>query len=155
MSSAGYTEAGMASASNTVATEGLKTYACVLCQQRKVKCDRKDPCATCTKARAKCVFRAPAPPRRRPRKSPEVILLTTLKRYEELLRGFGVKVEAVNSEMEITRQVEAMGIVSRSSTTVADGDPGQKTTITNETRPPAVENGKIVVKNGKTRYLDK
>ena len=153
MSTAGYGEAEIATAPNT--PEGLKAHACVLCQQRKVKCDRKDPCATCTKARAKCVFRAPAPPRRRPRKSPEAILLARLRHYEELLKGFGVRVEAVNSDTEITRQVEAMGIVSHGSATVADGDSGQKPAIKKETRLPAVENGRIVVKNGKTRYLDK
>ena len=155
MSTAGYGEAEIATATNTPTVEGLKAHACVLCQQRKVKCDRKDPCATCTKARAKCVFRAPAPPRRRPRKSPEAILLARLRRYEELLKGFGVKVEAVNSDTEMIRQVEAMGIVSHGGTTVADGDPDQKTTIKKETRPPTVESGRIVVKNGKTRYLDK
>ena len=66
-----------------------------------------------------------------------------------------MKVEAVNSETEITRQVEAMGIVSHSSTIVTDGDPGQNSTIKKQTRPPTVESGRIVVKNGKTRYLDK
>ena len=155
MSTAEYTEAEIAFASNTLAKESIKSHACVFCQQRKVKCDRKDPCATCTKARTKCVFRAPAPPRRRPRKSPEAILLARLRRYEELLKGFGVKVEAVNGETEITRQVEAMGIVTSGSPTVTHGDSSEETIAKKNVRPPSIERGRIVVKNGKTRYLDK
>lgn len=126
----------------------LRAHACVLCQRRKVKCDRRDPCAACTKTRADCEFRAPAPPRRRPRKSPEAMLLTRLRRYEDLLRGFGVKIESMSSDADVVaRRVQAMEIVS-------DG----KTTLN---RDPAFEmsgkqaQGQMIVRNGKARYLEK
>jgi hypothetical protein len=41
------------------------------------------------------VYRDPAPPRRRKRRTPEDILLAKLKRYEELLENAGVKVDSV------------------------------------------------------------
>ncbi|KAF2402773.1 hypothetical protein EJ06DRAFT_547185 [Trichodelitschia bisporula] len=43
-------------------------YACALCHTRKVRCDRKAPCANCVRHAAECVYKAPPPPRRTPRK---------------------------------------------------------------------------------------
>jgi hypothetical protein len=40
---------------------------CVVCHNRKVKCDRQDPCSNCAKADVECIYRAPLPPRRRKR----------------------------------------------------------------------------------------
>lgn len=44
------------------------SFACVVCHNRKVKCDRQDPCtpcSNCAKANVECVYRAPPPPRRK------------------------------------------------------------------------------------------
>ena len=120
-----------------------------------MKCDRRDPCAACTKTRAECVFRAPAPPRRRPRKSPEAILLARLRRYEELLKGFGVRIEPASSDAEVARRLEHMETASDSSITETFENPVQMTSKSKHARVPAVEHGKIIVKNGKTRYLEK
>ena len=69
----------------------LQPHSCVLCQRRKVKCDRRDPCSNCVKHQVQCVFRAPAPPRRRRKHSPDKSLEARLKRAEDLLEGYGVK----------------------------------------------------------------
>lgn len=58
--------------------------ACTLCQQRKVKCDRRLPCANCVKSRTQCVPATLAPRRRR--RFPERALLDRLRNYESLLR---------------------------------------------------------------------
>jgi hypothetical protein len=43
-----------------------KAFSCVLCAQRKVKCDRSPgSCSNCSKARVSCLYKAPPPPRRR------------------------------------------------------------------------------------------
>ncbi|KAL8715737.1 MAG: hypothetical protein Q9220_000404 [cf. Caloplaca sp. 1 TL-2023] len=76
---------------------GPQLHSCVTCQRRKVKCDRYDPCSNCTKHRATCEFRSPAPPRRRKRTSPDPDLYAKVKRYEGLLQARGVKVEELNS----------------------------------------------------------
>jgi hypothetical protein len=69
-----------------------RVLACVLCQQRKVKCDRKFPCANCIKSRAQCVP-ATLLPRRPRRKVPERDLVDRLRRYEDLLRHNNIKFE--------------------------------------------------------------
>jgi hypothetical protein len=68
-------------------------HSCILCQQRKVKCDRQKPCSNCLKARAECIPSAPSQPRRRRRKLSETDLATRLRKYEQLLRTHGVKIE--------------------------------------------------------------
>lgn len=61
-----------------------RVLACVLCQQRKVKCDRNFPCANCKRTGAQCVSAVTAQPRRR--RFAERELLDRLRQYEELLR---------------------------------------------------------------------
>ncbi|KAK0643743.1 fungal-specific transcription factor domain-containing protein [Cercophora newfieldiana] len=62
-----------------------RTLACQLCQLRKVKCDRKFPCATCVRGgvAASCVPSTPAPVRQRRR--PAQDLRRRLARCEEML----------------------------------------------------------------------
>jgi hypothetical protein len=61
-----------------------RILACLLCQQRKVRCDRQFPCANCTKASIQCVSAALAPRQRR-RRFPERELLDRIRHYEDLL----------------------------------------------------------------------
>lgn len=66
-------------------TKSQRTLACVLCQQRKVKCDRKFPCSNCLKFKAECIPAA-LNPRQRKRRFPERDLLERIRKYEDLLR---------------------------------------------------------------------
>lgn len=68
----------------------LKSYACVSCKKRKVKCDRNDPCLHCVKAQVQCDFRDPLPPRRQKKPQPETLLLARLKKYEDIMRKSGI-----------------------------------------------------------------
>ncbi|KEY68898.1 hypothetical protein S7711_03829 [Stachybotrys chartarum IBT 7711] len=61
-----------------------KTLACVVCQQRKKKCDRQTPCSVCTKLNTPCIPSIPAPPRKR--RHPTKEILDRLERCEALLR---------------------------------------------------------------------
>ncbi|KAF2097191.1 putative C6 transcription factor [Rhizodiscina lignyota] len=74
-----------------------RVLACVLCQQRKVRCDRKFPCANCIKSGAQCVP-ATLNPRRRRRRFPERELLERLHKYEELLRQNNIKFEPLHKD---------------------------------------------------------
>ncbi|KAJ5120045.1 hypothetical protein N7448_010714 [Penicillium atrosanguineum] len=49
------------------APNSTKPYSCVVCHNRKVKCDRNEPCSNCAKSKAECIYRPPPPPRRRKR----------------------------------------------------------------------------------------
>ncbi|KAF7180236.1 hypothetical protein CNMCM7691_009403 [Aspergillus felis] len=73
-----------------------RVLACVLCQQRKVRCDRGFPCANCVRAQAQCV---PATQVRRRRRFPERELLERLRRYEDLLRQNNIQFQALHNSV--------------------------------------------------------
>ncbi|KAI4237739.1 MAG: hypothetical protein LQ352_007920 [Teloschistes flavicans] len=77
-----------------------KAHSCVICQRRKVKCDRIDPCSNCIKHRVQCEFRSPNPPKRRRRLSPDPDVYAKLKRYEHILQRHGVKPEELNDRSD-------------------------------------------------------
>jgi len=70
-------------------------HSCVLCQQRKVRCDKNKPCANCVKAQVECRVVPPQPPRRRKKKPHERELVDRLKKYEALLNQHGVTFEPI------------------------------------------------------------
>lgn len=72
-----------------------RQLACVRCQQRKVKCDHKDPCATCAKAGVPCVASNQVQ-RRRKRRLPERELLDRIRNYEDLLTQHNIKFEPLH-----------------------------------------------------------
>ncbi|KAI1823149.1 fungal-specific transcription factor domain-containing protein [Xylaria intraflava] len=63
-----------------------RILACVLCQNRKIKCDRNTPCSNCVQANVACTPSTPAPPRKRRR--PNQDLQQRLARCEELLSKY-------------------------------------------------------------------
>lgn len=79
--------------------QNLRKHPCVLCQQRKVKCDRNSPCANCTKARVECVSPVKSAHKRRKKRFPEAELLARLRKYEEHLRRYGADIDAINQEV--------------------------------------------------------
>lgn len=149
-----------------------RAHACVLCQQRKVKCSRETPCSACIKSRVECVYRDPAPPRRRKRRTPEDILLAKLKRYEELLENAGIKVDPVggasggvgdgagddenfedygsrrNSEVDNAGR-NAQDEYATRQTPLSDGLPSERSG-----KRPAPQ-GRFVAEGGRSRYLEK
>lgn len=139
------------------ATKNSKGRSCVLCQQRKVRCDRKDPCSACTRARVECIVRAPAPPRRRSRKPPDSDLLARLTRYEQILPSFGSKIDGADGRdamidsggrMEQARTPERIAGNSRKELSGAGGK--LKNAIS-----PDVQTGRSIDGEGKTKYLEK
>ncbi|KAG6006964.1 hypothetical protein E4U21_006584 [Claviceps maximensis] len=74
------------SASHAALPRQSRILACVLCQHRKIKCDRNSPCSNCIKANVSCVPSTPAPARKRRR--PNQDLQERLARCEELLKQY-------------------------------------------------------------------
>ncbi|KAI9647103.1 hypothetical protein NHQ30_005105 [Ciborinia camelliae] len=69
-------------------------HSCILCQQRKVRCDRQKPqCSNCVKAHAECITSTPAAPRRRRRKFSELDVAAKMRKYEHLLRVNGIRID--------------------------------------------------------------
>lgn len=84
-----------------------RVLACILCQQRKIKCDRRFPCAHCVKSRAQCVP-ATLTQRRRRRRFPERELLDRLRKYEDLLRQNSIPFEPMHgSSVEERANIDA------------------------------------------------
>ncbi|KAI1805660.1 hypothetical protein F4811DRAFT_212837 [Daldinia bambusicola] len=81
----------------TTASKPPRVLSCVLCQQRKVKCDKVFPCANCVRSRAQCVPATLTPPRRR-RRFPKRELVDRLGHYENLLRENGIAFESLLGE---------------------------------------------------------
>jgi hypothetical protein len=76
-----------------------RKHPCLLCQQRKVRCDRNEPCSNCVKAGvAKCEAAPQYPPRKRKKRFPEAELLARLRRYERHLKNYGADIDAINRE---------------------------------------------------------
>ncbi|KAL4745238.1 fungal-specific transcription factor domain-containing protein [Aspergillus terricola var. indicus] len=69
---------------------------CMLCQQRKVRCDQQKPCANCLRAQVECTVMPLAPPKPRKRKQSQSLdgaLMDRLHRCEALLAQHGVDVD--------------------------------------------------------------
>jgi hypothetical protein len=103
-----------------------RLLACSSCQQRKVKCDRKSPCANCTKSGTPCV---PAAPVARRRRFPERALLERLRKYEGLLHKHSIKFEPLHSHS--TQSTEGSSRVE--GTYTSDEDEGQLHAPLNQT----------------------
>lgn len=80
---------------------GTKTYACVNCVQRKVKCDKRQPCFSCFRSGLSCKYRSTPPSQRRKRKAwavderfnrpaNQMLLLEKLRSHEAALRNAGI-----------------------------------------------------------------
>ncbi|RAH81742.1 C6 zinc finger domain protein [Aspergillus japonicus CBS 114.51] len=83
-----------ATTTNTTTTvKPQRVLACVLCQQRKIKCDRTFPCANCVRGNMQCEQAI----RQRRRRLPERELLARLRLYERLLRQHNIKFDPLHS----------------------------------------------------------
>ncbi|KAH8671545.1 hypothetical protein BX600DRAFT_496224 [Xylariales sp. PMI_506] len=74
-----------------------RVLACLLCQKRKIKCDRQFPCTQCIKSRAQCVP-ATLMPRRRRRRFAERDLLDHIRKCEDLLRQNSIKFDPLHKD---------------------------------------------------------
>lgn len=87
-----------ATSSRTSISKPQRVLACVSCQQRKIKCDRKFPCTNCIKSKAQCISQATLPTRQRRRRFPERELLDRLRHYEDLLRQNNIDFQPVEKD---------------------------------------------------------
>ncbi|EED19692.1 hypothetical protein TSTA_029660 [Talaromyces stipitatus ATCC 10500] len=132
----------------------LKAHACVLCQRRKVKCNRREPCASCAKARVDCEYRAPLPPRRRKRKDPESALAARIQHYEYALRKAGIDLSSVEPDRpQKLNSINTVESESSQGTPRPRGNPSifSDATPGNTSRPGS---GRLVTRKGRSLYLD-
>ncbi|KAL1794140.1 hypothetical protein ACET3X_007561 [Alternaria dauci] len=126
-----------------------KSFSCVLCAQRKVKCDRRpDGCANCTKIRIRCVYKAPPPARRRKKGVREIDVATRLRVYEDALRQLGVEPE------DLVKQHYAKATHGEELVTGFDGFLEPHGPRRARKAQVASEVGVLVLEEGKSRYLE-
>ncbi|KAF5009747.1 hypothetical protein FDECE_4093 [Fusarium decemcellulare] len=122
----------------TAASRSPRVLACVLCQQRKIKCDRNFPCSNCIKASVVCTPSTPAPARKRRR--PNQVLQERLTKLEALLDQYSAA--GPPPQTDETPQ-EASGASSAPSP--------MPPSATSDSPLPA---GKIVVEDGSVKFMD-
>ncbi|KAE8409754.1 fungal-specific transcription factor domain-containing protein [Aspergillus pseudonomiae] len=123
---------------------GPKSYSCLACRQRKVKCDRCTPCSNCVKAEKQCSFIPPVRGKRKRTKPPREGLHAKLQRYEELLKSYGVKFEP-------SGDFDASGSETASQSDVQvdeDAAPPSQRSNLEETKP------RLIIDKGTSRYFD-
>ena len=101
----------------------LKSYSCLTCRQRKVKCDRHNPCSNCVKAARRCSFIPPVRGKRKRTKAPKEGLHAKLRRYEELLKSYGAKIEPSEYDGDSDSETVSQPDVDMAE----DADPRSKT----------------------------
>lgn len=99
-----------------------KKHPCVLCQQRKIKCDRTFPCSNCKKSSAECISQSSLPPRQRKRRFPEAELLARLRKYEQHLRSYGADIDAINREESVLHPKASVPVKTASSENLSHPD---------------------------------
>ena len=128
------------------------TYSCVRCSDRKVKCDRQYPCSACVRHNVQCVFRAPPPPRRRPKRAKDLNLKEKLKRYEGLLQNLGVDPNLLADNADTTISTR---IVGSETHIIRDGLllPTPASSTTELERPIATS--QVLQGDGRSKIVDK
>lgn len=129
-----------------------KSFSCLACRQRKVKCDRLHPCSNCIRATRQCSFIPPVRGKRKRRKAPKEGLRAKLRRYEEMLKSYGAEIEPSDDNDNNISDVET--IMSEADVDMSESVESQDQ---NRCGPLAFDETKIrlVTKNGSSRYFDK
>lgn len=127
----------------------LKGFSCVHCRQRKVKCDQRTPCLNCTKAKRQCSFVAPVRGKRKKTKPARETLHARLRRYEEMLKGYGAKLELGEDGDDSYSEVESAKTPETNASTVSKAVSPLCRHGSEEDKP------QFIMKEGASRYFDR
>lgn len=126
----------------------LKAYSCLPCRQRKVKCDRIDPCTHCIKSGKQCSFIPPVRGKRKVLKPRKEGTHARLRRYEAMLKSLGAEIETTEHDDEDAET--SKGDIDMDYTRSEDGVrmESDEHTAPEEIKP------KFLMKDGSSRYFD-
>ncbi|KAF2848547.1 hypothetical protein T440DRAFT_167951 [Plenodomus tracheiphilus IPT5] len=124
---------------------------CVTCRRRKVKCDKKNPCSNCLRAKVECVFPGPGRAPRKSRKPPDADLLDRLRRLEGVVSSLNAQVEEHEQEAA-EREQDRQGSASEEACPYANG----RSNVAVDNSVEGLENrfGRLVVEKGRSRYIN-
>lgn len=78
-------------------SQSYRQHSCALCHQRKVKCDKRDPCSYCASRGVPCAPLTRSSPGPRKKRFPEAELLARLRAYEAALKSYGADINLITS----------------------------------------------------------
>ncbi|UPX11902.1 uncharacterized protein EKO05_0002486 [Ascochyta rabiei] len=133
---------------------------CTTCRKRKVKCDKKQPCSNCARAKTECVFPGPGRAPRKSRKPPDAELLERLRRLEGVVQNLNAQVEEHEQE---AAERERDGSSRQGS--ISECFPGGPNGSSSSKDSPSVavddsveglesRFGRLVVEKGRSRYIN-
>lgn len=129
-----------------------KLNSCTLCQQRKVKCDKRQPaCSNCVKHRAICIYVAPSKSQRRKRKTLEEELMDRLKRYESLVQAHGISLD----DRDLTSPAIQNDSGLEPSKTLSHKEPASSPEKENGNCHRSIKSsGKFIIDGGKQSFVE-
>jgi len=130
---------------------GIKSFSCLSCRQRKVKCDRHAPCSNCVKAEKSCSFIAPVRGKRKRTTYPKEGLHAKLERYEKLLRSYGAQLESPESGNGTDSDPDTTSLVDTEMTEVTQIQGADR----NDPYRLKESHPVLITKEGVSRYLDR
>lgn len=132
----------------------LKPYSCLACRQRKVKCDRRDPCSNCTKSEKRCSFVPPVRGKRKVTKSRKEGLHAKVRRYEELLKSYGAPIESAEHEAENEDETSDVDVSIKPDVEMAESPKLDSGDLDNRAAPEEIR-PKFVMRDGSSRYFER
>lgn len=146
----------------TAPTPTPNPRSCITCRRRKVKCDKKNPCSHCVRAKIDCVFPGPGRAPRKSRKPPDAELLERLRRLEGVVTSLNAQVEGHDSNSSTKNNNDDVADRQREPTNTAaaqDQCPLGTTPTTTTPNDDSLQGlearfGRLVVENGRSRYIN-
>lgn len=125
---------------------------CIACRQKKIKCDRGEPCRYCLKAGAQCVPQTRAKVIRRLKKPADTEVLKRLKQLESIVSrlegdGFTTSQSPTSHSPCSNRQIP------QSCSSIADTLGYKRFSDRLQYTQPTPGEGRLVVKDGRTIYV--
>ncbi|KAF2711841.1 hypothetical protein K504DRAFT_465575 [Pleomassaria siparia CBS 279.74] len=153
---------------SAAAATSANARSCVTCRKRKVKCDKKQPCSNCARAKIECIFPGPGRAPRKSRKPPDGELMDRLRRLEGVVQSLNAQVEEHEQEAADRSQSQPQ---SQSQSQSQDQDQSRQGSditacpqyIERMSQNVAVDDtveglesrfGRLVVDQGRSRYIN-
>jgi len=140
------------SASGASAAQNARS--CVTCRKRKVKCDKKQPCSNCTRAKIECIFPGPGRAPRKSRKPQDGELMDRLKRLEGVVLSLNAQVE--EHEQEAAERDKRETSSSEQTCLEKQKESESRTVVAADNSVQGLETrfGRLVVDQGRSRYIN-
>ncbi|KAL5430514.1 hypothetical protein PMIN06_012527 [Paraphaeosphaeria minitans] len=144
------------------AAAGLNLRSCVTCRRRKVKCDKKQPCSNCARAKTECVFPGPGRAPRKSRKPADGELMERLRRLEGVVLNLNAQVEEhEQQDAEREKNGNAVAGCPLGDAGVEQGGcpsgrdlAGASVVSDNSVEGLETRFGRLVVDEGRSRYIN-